>query len=74
MDEKGSEKDWQSNNGSPIFHEERQESVGRGMGAGRKMSAAQMAAETARRQSVAVNIVENPLKVIALCLSLMAVG
>ena len=31
--------------------------------AARKMSATEMAAETARRQSVAVNIVENPLRV-----------
>lgn len=52
-------------NGSPTF-EQRTGSYGGGdrkWSAGRRMSAAELAAEAARRQSVAVNIVENPLKV-----------
>ena len=50
-------------NGSPTSHDEKLGGADRTESIGRRRSAARMAEEAARRQSVAVNIVENPLKV-----------
>ena len=57
------EKDFAANDDENAYQERKASYGGADKSGGRRMSAAEQAAEAARRQSVAVNIVENPLKV-----------